>query len=128
MLEHRSRAPAPICGWIDRAHEQGGKVLVHCRVGVSRRATVTVAYIMKHLGISLIEAYLVVRSRRLSVLIQRNMCLLYNLCGWEVRLAHEHAAGDTERLCNELARCANWPYLARKVHLLVPRIKESFST
>ncbi|TFY51473.1 hypothetical protein EVJ58_g10546, partial [Rhodofomes roseus] len=26
----------PICEWIDRAREEGGKVLVHCRVGVSR--------------------------------------------------------------------------------------------
>jgi dual specificity MAP kinase phosphatase len=109
---------APICDWIDRAREQGGKVLVHCRVGVSRSATVTIAYVMKYLGISLIEAYLIVRSRRLSVLIQPNMRLLYNLCGWEVKLAHERAAGDAERLRNELARCANWPYLAREVHLL----------
>jgi dual specificity MAP kinase phosphatase len=109
---------APICDWIDRAREQGGKVLVHCRVGVSRSATVTIAYVMKYLRISLIEAYLIVRSRRLSVLIQPNMRLLYNLCGWEVRLAHDRAAGDTERLRNELARCANWPYLAREVHLL----------
>ncbi|KAH9998925.1 hypothetical protein BJV77DRAFT_940211, partial [Russula vinacea] len=109
---------APICNWIDRAREQGGKVLVHCRVGVSRSATVTIAYVMKYLGISLIEAYLIVRSRRLSVLIQPNMRLLYNLCGWEVKLAHERAAGDTERLHRELARCSNWPYLAREVHLL----------
>lgn len=33
----------PICEWIDRAREEGGKVLVHCRVGVSRSATVTVS-------------------------------------------------------------------------------------
>ena len=109
---------APICDWIDRAREQGGKVLVHCRVGVSRSATVTIAYVMKYLGISLIEAYLIVRSRRLSVLIQPNMRLLYNLCGWEVKLAHERGADDKERLRKELARCANWPYLAREVHLL----------
>jgi dual specificity MAP kinase phosphatase len=109
---------APVCEWIDRAREQGGKVLVHCRVGVSRSATVTIAYVMKHLGITLVEAYLVVRSRRLSVLIQPNMRLMYNLCGWEVKLATERAAGDSERLRAELARGVNWPYLAREVHLL----------
>ncbi|KAH9954030.1 protein-tyrosine phosphatase-like protein [Russula dissimulans] len=109
---------APICEWIDRAREQGGKVLVHCRVGVSRSATVTIAYVMKYLGISLVEAYLIVRSRRLSVLIQPNMRLLYNLCVWEVKLAHDRAAGDAERLRTELARCVNWPCLAREVYLL----------
>ena len=109
---------APVCEWIDRARENGGKVLVHCRVGVSRSATVTIAYVMKCLGIPLAEAYLIVRSRRLSVLIQPNMRLLYNLCGWEVRLAYERAAGDPERLRTELARCLNWPYLAREVHHL----------
>lgn len=33
----------PICDWIDKAREEGGQVLVHCRVGVSRSATVTVS-------------------------------------------------------------------------------------
>jgi dual specificity MAP kinase phosphatase len=33
----------PICDWIDEARQEGGQVLVHCRVGVSRSATVTVS-------------------------------------------------------------------------------------
>ena len=33
----------PVCEWIDEARREGGKVLVHCRVGVSRSATVTVS-------------------------------------------------------------------------------------
>lgn len=33
----------PICEWIDRARAEGGRVLVHCRVGVSRSATVVVS-------------------------------------------------------------------------------------
>jgi dual specificity MAP kinase phosphatase len=109
---------APICEWMDRAREQGGKVLVHCRVGVSRSATVTIAYVMKYLRISLVEAYLIVPSRRLSVLIQSNMRLLYNLCGWEVKLAFDRAGGNPDRLRAELARCVNWAYLAREVFLL----------
>ncbi|KAI0342585.1 hypothetical protein BDW22DRAFT_1330430 [Trametopsis cervina] len=108
----------PICEWIDEARRSGGKVLVHCRVGVSRSATVTIAYVMKHLNIPLVDAYLIVRSRRLSVLIQPNMRLLYNLIGWEVRLAQERAGGDQDRLHEELARCLNWPYLAKEVHTL----------
>jgi dual specificity MAP kinase phosphatase len=33
----------PICEWIEKARLEGGQVLVHCRVGVSRSATVTVS-------------------------------------------------------------------------------------
>ena len=33
----------PICDWIEKARIEGGQVLVHCRVGVSRSATVTVS-------------------------------------------------------------------------------------
>jgi len=91
---------------------------VHCRVGVSRSATVTIAYVMKHLGLPLVDAYLIVRSRRLSVLIQPNMRLLYNLLGWEVKLARERAGDYEDKLRAELARCLNWPYLAREVHAL----------
>lgn len=108
----------PICEWIDQARQEGGKVLVHCRVGVSRSATVTIAYVMQHLGIPLVDAYLIVRSRRLSVLIQPNMRLLYNLLGWEIKLAQERAGDDEQKLRAELARCLNWPYLAKEVHTL----------
>ena len=115
---------APICEWIDRARAEGGKVLVHCRVGVSRSATVTIAYVMQYLNVPLVDAYLIVRSRRLSVLIQPNMRLLYNLIGWELRLAKERCLGEKEgspreqRLKRELSRCLNWPYLAKEVHAL----------
>lgn len=73
---------------------------------------------MKHLGISLVDAYLIVRSRRLSVLIQPNMRLLYNLCGWEIKLAKERAQGDEQKLKRALSRTLNWPYLAKEVHAL----------
>ena len=35
----------PICDWIEKARLGGGQVLVHCRVGVSRSATVTVCLV-----------------------------------------------------------------------------------
>lgn len=73
---------------------------------------------MKHLSIPLVDAYLIVRSRRLSVLIQPNMRLLYNLCGWEVKLAKDRACGDEDRLKDELSRTLSWPYLAKEVHTL----------
>jgi dual specificity MAP kinase phosphatase len=72
---------------------------------------------MKHLNLPLVDAYLIVRSRRLSVLIQPNMRLLYNLCGWEIKLAKERSGGD-EKLKQELERTLSWPYLAKEVHAL----------
>ena len=71
---------------------------------------------MKHLNLPLVDAYLIDRSRRLSVLIQPNMQLLYSLLGWEVKFAKERTGN--EKLQYELSRCLNWPYLARKVHML----------
>ena len=83
---------------------------------------------MKHLGIPLVDAYLIVRSRRLSVLIQPNMRLLYNLLGWEIKLARERCEralpAEAEegkwnaRMQHELARALNWTYLAKEVHAL----------
>ena len=49
---------------------------------------------MKHLNLPLVDAYLIVRSRRLSVLIQPNMRLLYNILGWEVKLAKERTGNE----------------------------------
>lgn len=89
---------------------------------------------MKHLGISLVDAYLIVRSRRLSVLIQPNMRLLYNLLGWELKLIRLRCERETretlgldessevqvpaDKLREGLGGCLNWPYLAREVHTL----------
>lgn len=99
---------------------------------------------MKHLSLPLVDAYLIVRSRRLSVLIQPNMRLLYNLLGWEIKLAKERVgwivkqkgkeetekdhmgpsiggAGEDEydeKLKRELASALSWPYLAKEVHKL----------
>ncbi|KAG9126542.1 tyrosine/serine/threonine protein phosphatase pps1 [Ceratobasidium sp. 392] len=110
----------PVVDWIDRARESGGSVLVHCRVGVSRSATITIAYVMKHLGVGLVDAYLMVRSRRLSVLIQPNMRLLYNLCGWEIQLAKERAVANGE-VPRGKGRQLTWPFLAREVASLNER-------
>jgi dual specificity MAP kinase phosphatase len=111
---------SPIVDWIERARLEGGKILVHCRVGVSRSATVTIAYCMFHLNTSLANAYLMVRSRRLSVLIQPNMRIMYNLLGWEAELARRRAIvnGTPSEPALGHGRPLSWPFLAREIHLL----------
>lgn len=56
--------------FIEQARVSGGKVLVHCRVGVSRSATLVTAFVMKHMAMDLASAYLLVRARRLNILIR----------------------------------------------------------
>ncbi|XP_013867541.1 dual specificity protein phosphatase 18 [Austrofundulus limnaeus] len=44
--------------------EGGGRVLVHCNAGVSRSAALCMAYLMKHSGVTLLEAHGWVKSCR----------------------------------------------------------------
>ncbi|XP_029295806.1 dual specificity protein phosphatase 26-like [Cottoperca gobio] len=50
--------------FIHRALSRGGKVLVHCHVGVSRSATLVLAYLMLKHNLSLVEAICAVKDNR----------------------------------------------------------------
>ncbi|KAF9564979.1 tyrosine/serine/threonine protein phosphatase pps1 [Mortierella alpina] len=91
--------------FVDEARRSNSRVLIHCRVGVSRSATIVIAYLMAHYNLSLVEAYLMVRARRLSVIIQPNLLFMYELLQWEQRLR-----GRFDPM--------GWPGIAREVHNL----------
>ncbi|KAF9437346.1 Dual specificity protein phosphatase 10 [Entomortierella beljakovae] len=66
-----------------------GKALVHCQLGVSRSASLVIAYVMKSLGMSLNEAYDFVKER--SGVISPNMSLMYQLAEYEKSLKNPGA-------------------------------------
>uniref|UniRef100_A0A4W5QYW2 protein-tyrosine-phosphatase n=1 Tax=Hucho hucho TaxID=62062 RepID=A0A4W5QYW2_9TELE len=48
----------------EEAHQSGRGVLIHCQAGVSRSATIVIAYLMKHTLMTMTDAYKYVRGRR----------------------------------------------------------------
>ena len=89
--------------FIDECERSGGKVLVHCMVGVSRSATVCIAECMKRLKIDLLRAYLYVRVRRLNIIIQPNLMFMYELLKWQETLIGVPRTIDWHIICKAIA-------------------------
>ena len=92
--------------------ELRGKVLVHCRVGVSRSATIVIASVMKKLGLSFPRAYCYVRARRLNVIVQPHLRFVYELLGWEEELGKR---SDDEKEGGWKGRELEWAMIAREI-------------
>ncbi|BFZ01017.1 hypothetical protein BsWGS_04056 [Bradybaena similaris] len=73
-----------IIEFIDSVAQQQGKVLVHCRAGVSRSATVCIAYLMQKQQMSLDAAFEFVVSRR--PIIDPNLNFIQQLQRFEASL------------------------------------------
>ncbi|XP_036454934.1 dual specificity protein phosphatase 18 [Colossoma macropomum] len=69
---------------IDKVRMQHGRVVVHCCAGVSRSATLCLAFLMKHCSMSLVEAHGLVKSRR--PIIRPNAGFWKQLIEYEVKL------------------------------------------
>ncbi|CAN6650800.1 hypothetical protein TRVA0_024S01926 [Trichomonascus vanleenenianus] len=66
--------------------DEGKRVLIHCQCGVSRSASLVVAYMMKRNAWDLNTAYRYVKSK--SPFISPNMALIYQLVDWQHMLRH----------------------------------------
>ncbi|KAL1836879.1 hypothetical protein VTJ49DRAFT_4535 [Mycothermus thermophilus] len=95
--------------FIDRGLARNTATLVHCRVGVSRSATICIAEVMRRRRLSFPRAYCFVRARRLNVIIQPH-------------LSSSHAGG-----CGDAGGCdgaggwkreLEWAEIAREIALM----------
>ncbi|XP_022098344.1 dual specificity protein phosphatase 1-like [Acanthaster planci] len=76
--------------FIDTVKLSGGSVLIHCRAGISRSATVCLAYLMKVQAMRLEEAFEFVRSLR--KVISPNFSFMLQLLRYEADLKQQREA------------------------------------
>ncbi|KAI9754458.1 MAG: autophagy protein [Chaenotheca gracillima] len=96
--------------FIEQGKQNGTATLVHCRVGVSRSATICIAEVMKTMKMSFPRAYCFVRARRLNVIIQPHLRFAYELLKWEeVQQAQRRTP---------LKRELEWATIAREIALM----------
>ncbi|PNS18775.1 Dual specificity protein phosphatase PPS1 [Sphaceloma murrayae] len=93
--------------FIRKGRERGVATLVHCRVGVSRSATICIAEVMNEFGFSFPRAYCFVRARRLNVIIQPHLRFSYELLKYEEYQAVKRARPFKREL--------EWATIAREI-------------
>ncbi|ROW04402.1 hypothetical protein VSDG_00699 [Cytospora chrysosperma] len=104
--------------FIDRGRRNGTATLVHCRVGVSRSATICIAEVMRTMDISFPRAYCFVRARRLNVIIQPHLRFAYELLKWEETLQRRKAADMGASGHLGIKRELEWAEIAREIALM----------
>eukprot|EP00111_Clytia_hemisphaerica_P008083 TCONS_00023556-protein len=73
--------------FIDKVKESDDHILIHCVGGVSRSATIAIAYVMKHFSLSLDNAYRYVKNKRPTI--SPNLNFMGQLVQYEQQLLQE---------------------------------------
>lgn len=89
--------------------DKSSRTLLHCRVGVSRSASLAIAAIMKYFHMDVLESYLYVRVRRFNVVIQPNLRLFYELFLFDEMLQRKNNPDYRRKhcwwvVCDQIAR------------------------
>jgi hypothetical protein len=80
-----------------RADHPACRVLVHCVLGKSRSASAVVAYLVRHRGMTLRQAYLhVLEQRKAVVVVRPNRSFVAQLMAWEVAMTTTMTTGAAE--------------------------------
>ena len=87
----------------DEAKDAGAKILVHCQAGVSRSATITIAYILQHSYMSMTDAYRYVKGKR--SIISPNFNFMGQLLDFEQCLIQGQVPRKLEPLLDEEQAC-----------------------
>ncbi|CAG9980799.1 unnamed protein product [Clonostachys byssicola] len=98
--------------FIERGKRSGKATLVHCRVGVSRSATICIAEVMREMKVPFAQAYCFVRARRLNVIIQPHLRFAYELLKWEESLQQQADATAPVK------RVMEWGEVTREIALM----------
>ncbi|XP_054712496.1 uncharacterized protein LOC129222089 [Uloborus diversus] len=77
--------------FLDKVKESGGSVLIHCLAGISRSATVAIAYVMRSLSMNSDEAYRYVKAKRATI--SPNFNFLGQLLEYEKQLCKDYMLG-----------------------------------
>ncbi|XP_075358456.1 dual specificity protein phosphatase 8 isoform X1 [Mycteria americana] len=101
--------------FIDKAKVSSCQVIVHCLAGISRSATIAIAYIMKTMGMSSDDAYRFVKDRRPSI--SPNFNFLGQLLEYErslkllkaLKSKGDRSEGDTQQDLAEAAEGSRHP-------------------
>ncbi|NWV36072.1 DUS8 phosphatase, partial [Grantiella picta] len=101
--------------FIDKAKVSSCQVIVHCLAGISRSATIAIAYIMKTMGMSSDDAYRFVKDRRPSI--SPNFNFLGQLLEYErslkllkaLKTKGDRGEGDTQQDPAEVAEGSRHP-------------------
>lgn len=115
-IDELSKALPRILEFIDSEYKKSNgkaKILVHCRVGVSRSASVVIAEVMRRYGLNLPQAYLFVRVRRLNIVIQPNLRFMYELFKWEERERMKRRQEEKDNL-----RVIDWFVMCQEIKKL----------